>query len=337
MDSPTLSDLPKPKLLDQVRHATKVRGYAQSTADVYCYWVKRFILFHGKRHPDTMTVTEVEGFLTFLAETDHVSASTQNQAMSAILFLYKHVLHSPLDDRILAVRAKQYQHLPTVLSVEEIRRLLNELSGTKRLMAELTYGAGMRLLEVHRIRVSHIDFEAKRILIMDGKGRKDRYTLLPEDLVRPLYQQIATVAALHSDDLLKGLGSVVLPRAFFRKSKEASNQLRWQFVFPSKTTFHDPKTGNSGRWHVNPGGLQDAVRLAADKARFNKRVTVHTLRHSFATHMLHDGCDIRTLQTLLGHAHVNTTMIYAHINDNFTLSARSPLDIHSLHVSTGDA
>ena len=268
---------------------------------------------------------------------EYVAAATQNQALSALLFLYKHVLKSPLDQRLRPARAKQYRHLPTVLSVEEVRRLFCQMSGIKRLMAELTYGAGLRLLEVHRIRVGHIDFEAKRIQILDGKGRKDRYTLLPEDLIRPLSKQLAIVAAIHSDDLLKGLGRAVLPRAFFRKSSEASRQLRWQFVFPSKVTFHDPRSGNSGRWHTNPKGLTIEVSRAAERAGLTKRVTVHTLRHSFATHMLHDGCDIRTLQTILGHTHVNTTMIYAHINDNFSLQVRSPFDKHAMKQATRDA
>lgn len=331
------SGLPKPKLLDQVRQRIKVRGYAQSTEDAYCYWIRRFIIYHNKRHPSAMAVREVEQFLCHLADIEFVSASTQNQALSAILFLYKHVLNSPLEQRIQASRAKHYKHLPTVLSVDEMRRLLAEMTGTKRLMAELTYGAGLRLLEVHRIRVGHLDFEAKRVQVLDGKGRKDRYTFLPDDLVQPIRRQLELVADTHAEDLLRGLGGVILPRAFFRKSKESSHQLRWQFLFPSNSTFHDPNTGNSGRWHVNPSGLQEAVRTAAEKAKLNKRVTVHTLRHSFATHLLNDGCDIRTLQALLGHSHVNTTMLYAHIDDNFSLKARSPLDSHVLHQGPSDA
>jgi integron integrase len=342
MEPLQLALIPKPRLLDQVRQTIKVKGYAQSTSEVYCMWIKRFILFHHKRHPNTMGILEVEQFLGHLAEKEHVSAATQNQALSALLFLYQYVLETPLPERIQAKRAKHYKHLPAVMSVDEVRRLLAELSGTQRLMAELTYGAGLRLLEVHRIRIGHIDFETQRIQIMDGKGRKDRYSFLPADLIRPIQKQVTAVATLHAQDLLNGLGSAVLPNAFFRKSKEASRQLRWQFLFPSKTTFNDPKTGNSGRWHVNPTGLQNAVRAAVEKAQMHKRVTVHTLRHSFATHMLRDGCDIRTLQTLLGHTHVNTTMLYTHIEDNFNLTARSPLDRHALHApprdkDTGDA
>jgi integron integrase len=337
MDSPHHLEIPKPRLLDQVRQRVRARGYAQSTEDAYCYWIKRFILHHHKRHPSDMAVSEVEQFVCHLADVECVAASTQNQAISAILFLYRYVLNAPLEQRIQASRAKHYKHLPTVLSVEEVRRLLAEMTGTMRLMAELTYGAGLRLLETHRIRVGHLDFEAKRIQVLDGKGRKDRYTFLPNDLVRPIQRQLALVAETHAEDLLKGLGGAVLPRAFFRKSKEASHQLRWQFLFPSKSTFHDPKTGNSGRWHVNPSGLQLAIRHATERAHLNKRVTVHTLRHSFATHLLHDGCDIRTIQALLGHTHVNTTMLYTRIVDNFTLKARSPFDSHALHRSAGDS
>jgi integron integrase len=330
MESIPLPHIPKPRLLDEVRQIIRLRGYAEATAQAYCHWIKRFILFHGKRHPNTMAVPEVEQFLGHLAEREFVSASTQNQALATLLFLYRHVLRTPLADRIQASRAKRYKHLPTVLSVDEVRRLFGAMEGTPRLMAELTYGAGLRLLEVHRIRVGHLDFDAKRIQVLDGKGRKDRYTLLPQGLVPALQRQIAGVARIHADDLGKGLGSVILPYAFFRKSKEASRQLRWQFLFPSQTTFSDPKTGNSGRWHVGPGCLQKAIRRATECAGLTKRVTVHTLRHSFATHMLRDGCDIRTLQVLLGHGHVNTTMVYAHIDDNFSLTTRSPLDRHAL-------
>jgi integron integrase len=326
----TVAALPKPKLLDRVRQCIVVKGYAQSTADTYCHWIKRFILFHDKRHPDTMAVPEVEQFLTYLSEIEYVSASTQNQAMSALLFLYKVVLNRPLEERIQASRAKNYRHTPAVLSVAETHRLLAQLSGTKRLLAELIYGAGLRLLEGHRLRVGDVDFETMRIQIVDGKGRKDRYAILPESLRKPLTVQIAKVTAIHQDDLLHGLGRVILPRAFFKKSKEASRQLRWQFIFPSKTTFFDPKTGNSGRWHVNPSGLESAIRHATEHAGITKRVTVHTLRHSYATHMLQDGCDIRTLQVLLGHTHINTTMIYAHITDSMRTSAGSPLDRHPL-------
>ena len=327
---PGLPSSKKPKLLDRVRLAIRRKNYSDSTEQSYCYWIKRYILFHGKRHPDTMAEPEVEQFLSYLADSEKVSASTQNQAMSALLFLYRYVLEAPLSEAIQASRAKEYAHLPSVLSIAEVGSLLAKMTGTRRLMAELTYGAGLRLMEVHRLRVGHIDFAAKRLHILDSKGRKDRYTLLPEGLIKPIQSQIAAVASVHNDDLRQGLGSAVLPRAFHRKSWEASRQLRWQFLFPAKTTFHDNRTGNSGRWHANPKQLGVAVRKAAVAAGIQKRVTVHTLRHSFATHMLQDGCDVRTLQALLGHNNLNTTMIYAHINDNFCMSTPSPYDRHLL-------
>ncbi len=336
MDTLPLPNVPKLKLLDHVRQVVRRRGYAQATADAYCHWIKRFVLFHGKRHPRDMGVAEVEQFLSHLTEQEHVSASTQNQALSGLLFLYKRVLLMPLDQRIEASRAKRYKHLLVVLSVGEIGQLLAAMQGTQQLMAQLTYGSGLRLMEVHRIRVGHLDFDHNRLHVLDSKGRKDRITLLPRGLHAALRAQMARVAQLHVVDLAKGLGSAVLPFAFFRKSSEASRQLRWQFLFPSGTTFNDTKTGNSGRWHVNETGLSSAVRKAAEAAQLNKRVTVHTLRHSFATHMLQDGCDIRTLQMLLGHSQVNTTMLYAHINDNFCLTTRSPLDCHlQAHLAPG--
>ena len=246
--------------------------------------------------------------------------------MSALIFLYKAVLRAPLEERVQAARAKQYQHIPTVLSVDEVRRLLEHLEGTAQLMAQLTYGAGLRLLEVHRLRVCDLDFEAKRVHVRDGKGRKDRSTLLPAALVSPLRNHLAQVSALHTEDLLLGYGFSVLPRAYYLKNKGASSQFRWQFVFPATKLFHDLKTGLSGRWHISEKVLQTAVRKAADSAEIHRRVTVHTLRHSFATHLLQDGYDIRVIQSLLGHTNVNTTMIYAHIADNLGLSTRSPFD-----------
>jgi integron integrase len=321
-----------PKLLDRVRQCVQLKGYASATEDAYHYWVRRFILFHRKRHPETMGPPEVEQFLTHLAESEHLSASSQNQALSALLcsallFLYKHVLHLPLSESIASARAKGYKPLPVVLSIGETRRLLDELKGTTRLMAELAYGAGLRLMEVHRLRVGHVDFESNRLQVIDSKGRKDRTTILPISLIEPLQRHLLAVRQLHIDDLNSGFGSAVLPRAYYRKSKTASRQFKWQFVFPASGLFEDQKSGNSGRWHIHSGVLQRAVRLAADRADIRKRVTVHALRHSFATHMLQQGTDIRTIQVLLGHNHVNTTMIYAHVVDNLRLSSRSPLDL----------
>ena len=273
-----------------------------------------------------MGVDEVEMFLTHLAEMEHVSSSTQNQAMSALLFLYEFVLLAPLEERIQAARAKRYQRIPTVLSVNEVRWLLEHVKGTARLMAQLTYGAGLRLLEVHRLRVCDLDFHAKRVHVRDGKGRKDRSTLLPEALIPALREHLDRVSALHTEDLMLGFGNSVLPRAYHLKNKGASKQFRWQFVFPASRIFHDKVTGLSGRWHVNVSVLQRAIHKAADLAKIHRRVSVHTLRHSLATHLQQDGYDIRIIQTLLGHANLNTTMIYAHIADNLGLSTRSPFD-----------
>lgn len=216
--------------------------------------------------------------------------------------------------------------MPAVLSRTEVQSLLGYLPGIYRLMAEFIYGAGLRLLELHRLRVGDLDFEHRRVLVYDGKGRKDRYTLLPELLVRPLRAQIEKVVLWHKSDLGRGLGEVVLPRAYDRKNGGASRTLRWQFLFPSEKTFYDPRTGKSGRWHLNPGNLQNAVRTAVRQAGIQKRATVHTLRHSFATHILQDGCDVRTLQALLGHSHVNTTMVYLHVLENWNIKTPSPLD-----------
>jgi integron integrase len=316
----------KPRLLDRVRQCIHIKGYSPATESAYVYWIKRFIFFHHKQHPALMGVDEVQEFLTNLAEQEHVSSSTQNQAMSALLFLYKAVLRTPLEERIQASRAKRYQHIPTVLSVDEVRLLFEQLNGTSRLMAQLTYGSGLRLLEVHRLRVCDIDFAAKRVHVRDSKGRKDRSTLLPSSLIPDLRSHLARVSALHTEDLMLGYGNSVLPRAYHLKSKTASRQFRWQFVFPATRLFHDLETGLSGRWHVNESVLQRAVHRAADQAKIHRRVSVHTLRHSFATHLLQDGYDIRIIQTLLGHTNVNTTMIYAHIADNLGLSTRSPFD-----------
>ena len=325
-ETPREPEPPKLRLLDRIRQRVLTKGYAQSTSDAYCYWAKRYILFHHKRHPSEMGSPQVGEFLSYLAEDQHVSSSTQNQALSALLFLYKEVLGATLGKTLDTVRAKQYHHLPTVLSLDEVHRLFNQMSGTSKLMAELTYGAGLRLMEIHQLRIGHLDFDARRVQVLDGKGRKDRLTLLPQGLIPSLQKHLAMVEAIHEDDLKRGLGNAVLPRAYYLKNKSASRQLRWQFVFPASGIFHDKNTGNSGRWHVQPKVLQKAVHDAADRARIQKRVTVHALRHSFATHLLQDGCDIRTIQTLLGHTNVNTTMLYAHIADNHRLATRSPLD-----------
>jgi len=325
----------EPRLLDRLRQKIQLKGYSRATEDVYAYWAKRYILFHGKRHPGEMALPEIEQFLSDLASKKHVSASAQNQALYALRFLYKRVLDKPVDVTINAFKAKRYDFIPTVLSVSEVRRLFSAMSGTRRLMAELTYGAGLRISETHRLRVQDIDFATKRILVRDGKGRKDRFTLLPESLVGPLQKHLLKVKSLHVADLASGFGASIMPRAYARRMSHASKAFVWQFVFPSKSLFHDRKSGISGRWHVNVSTLQRAVQAAAKTADIRKRVSVHALRHSFATHLLEGGCDIRQIQLLLGHTHVNTTMIYAHIVDAHRLRVRSPLDQYSEQVGGG--
>lgn len=318
----------QPRLLERLASKIRLKGYSRSTEKNYVYWVKRYILYHGKRHPDDMGATEVEAFLSFLVSREQASASTQNQALSALLFLYKHALDKPLGLVSSGMRAKRYDYIPTVLNVAEVQNLFNHLSGTVRLMAELTYGAGLRVSETLGLRVQDLDFHNKRILVRDGKGRKDRFTLLPVSLIAPLQQHLVMVKALHVKDLASGYGASVLPRAYAKRRFHARKDFIWQFVFPSRALFHDKKSGVTGRWHVHKSTLQKAIQQASKGAGIQKRVSVHTLRHSFATHLLQSGCDVRRIQALLGHTHINTTMIYAHIMDGQQLGVTSPLDHH---------
>ncbi len=318
----------EPRLLDKLRSKIRLKGYSLATEKNYAYWARRYILFHGKRHPADMGLPEVEAFLSHLATGENSSASTQNQALSALLFLYKCVLDQPIDAQVKAIRAKRYDYIPTVLSVDEVQRLLSAMSGTLRLMAELTYGSGMRVSETHGLRVQDLDFANKRILVRDGKGRKDRFTLLPESLLEPLQKHLLRVKALHVKDLSRGYGASVMPGAYAKRMPHARKEFIWQFVFPSNSLFNDSTTGLNGRWHVHVSTLQKAVQRAARKADIRKRVSVHALRHSFATHLLQNGCDIRQIQLLLGHTHINTTMVYAHIVDAHQLKVASPLDTY---------
>lgn len=318
--------VPPPKLLDRLRLTIRRKGYARKTEEIYRYWSRRYILFHGKRHPATMDRAEVEAFLTDLAVNRRVSSSAQNQAFSAILFLYEQVLELPIKERICALKAKKYRHIPSCLSVGEIGRLFDQMSGLPKLMAQLTYGAGLRVSETHRLRVQDLDFNAGQIHVRDGKGRKDRFTLLPRCLSADLQLHLARVRETHIQDLGLGLGSSVMPRAYVLRMPNASKQFRWQFVFPSPTLFYDSASGISGRWHVSPSVLQRAIAVAGLAAGIHKRTTVHALRHSFATHLLNDGSDVRTIQSLLGHSDLKTTMIYTHLSDSRRLSTISPLE-----------
>ena len=323
--SETTSPKPK-KLLDQLRDAIRIKHYSYSTEKTYFHWAKRYILFHNKRHPAEMGVPEIEAFLSHLAQEGDVSASTQNQALNAILFLYRNVLKIELAAPIHALRAKRAQHLPTVLSKTEVSRLLSEMQGLHQLMARLLYGCGLRLMECLRLRVKDIDFEQSQIVVREGKGEKDRLTMLPVSLIEPLKAQIAFVQKQHTRDLANGYGSVELPFALERKYPNVDKELAWQYVFPSDRLSTDPRSGITRRHHLDPSGLQRAVKAAAKLAKINKPVSPHTFRHCFAAHLLEAGYDIRTVQELLGHKDVKTTMIYTHVLNRGPKAVRSPLD-----------
>jgi len=313
------------KLLEQVSDALRRKHYSYRTEQTYIQWIKRYIFFHNTRHPAEMGTPEVEAFLTHLAVEKKVAASTQNQALSALLFLYRHVLYQELGP-INALRAKPSKHLPTVLSKNEVTLLLDRLTGVHSLLACLLYGSGMRLAEGLRLRVKDIDFEQHHILVRDGKGEKDRVTLLPVSLHDALNTQLDHARRLHRQDLAQGLGAVYLPYALNRKYPNAEREWAWQYVFPSHRLSKEPGTETVRRHHLDPSGLQKAIRAAAKTAGFAKPVGPHTLRHSFATHLLEAGYDIRTVQELLGHKDVKTTMIYTHVLQKGPLSVRSPLD-----------
>jgi len=318
---------PKPKkLLDQLRDAIRLKHYSYSTEKTYVHWARRYILFHNKRHPADMGAAEIEAFLTHLAKDENVSSSTQNQALNALLFLYRNVLQMDLPIPLHALRAKRSEHLPTVLSKDEVVRVLSGMQGLHQLMVKLLYGCGLRLMECMRLRVKDIDFEQSQIIVREGKGEKDRATMLPASLVQPLKEQIAFVRKLHEQDILQGFGSVELPFALSRKYPNADKELGWQYIFPSDRLSTDPRSGIVRRHHLDPSGLQRAVRAAAKLANVDKPVSPHTFRHCFATHLLEAGYDIRTVQELLGHKDVKTTMIYTHVLNRGPKAVRSPLD-----------
>lgn len=317
-----------PKLLDKLRDCLRTKHYAYRTEQAYVDWVRRYILFHNKRHPRDMGGPEIEAFLTYLAVERNVAASTQTQALCAMLFLYKHVLKLDLPT-LDAVRAKRPKRLPVVLSREEVRRLLDRVTGARgiyRTMASLMYGSGMRLMECCRVRVKDIDLARRQVVIREAKGDKDRAVPLPDSLQEPLASLIAWRSHLHECDLGRGLGRVDLPHAFEAKSPRSAYDLGWQFVFASERISHCPRTNRPGRHHLHENAIGQAVGQAARQARLTKRVTCHTLRHSFATHLLESGADIRTVQELLGHKDVSTTMIYTHVLQRGACGVRSPLD-----------
>jgi len=316
----------QPRLLDQVRDRIRLKHYSIRTEDTYVEWIRRFILFHGKRHPREMGPAEVEGFLTHLAVHGRVSASTQNQAKSALLFLYKEVLGEALPWLDNIETAKRPARLPVVLTVEEVRAILAEVDGTGGLVLHLLYGTGMRILECLRLRVKDVSFPRREIIIREGKGFKDRITMLPASLVAPMETHLNRVERLHISDLAEGNGEVYLPYALERKYPKAAREWGWQYVFPSIKRSVDPRSGAIRRHHADEQNIQRVMRRAVRAARINKPATPHTLRHSFATHLLEAGYDIRTVQELLGHSDVSTTMIYTHVLNRVGRGVLSPLD-----------
>jgi integron integrase len=313
-------------LLDRVRERLRVKHCSIRTEEQYVSWIRRYVLFHGKRHPREMGEREVEAFLTHLAVAGNVSASTQNQAKAALLFLYAQVLGVELGWREGVTTAKSVRRLPVVLTEEEVRALLAQLKGLHWLIASLLYGAGLRLMEAIRLRVKDIDFARREIVVRDGKGGKDRVTVLPAKFVEPLRQQLARARELHSSDCLAGYGEVYVPFALARKYPRAPREWSWQYAFPATVLSEDPRSGRMRRHHFDEQAVQRAVKEAVRRAGIVKPASPHTLRHSFATHLLQAGYDIRTVQELLGHADVKTTMVYTHVLNRGGRGVLSPMD-----------
>lgn len=327
-----------PKLLDQMRAALRRQHYAYRTEQSYIQWVRRFIYFHNPelkrgivaRHPREMGLPEIQAFLDHLATEEKVAASTQNQALSALLFLYREVLQIDLPETGLNhIRARKPQRLPVVLTRDEVRRLLDQMEGVTALVAQLLYGSGLRLSEALRLRIHDLDFAQRQILVRGGKGDKDRYTLLPASLIPPLQAQMDQVRKIYARDQQQAHLGVSMPAALMRKYPGAYREWGWYYLFPARQISHDPRSGRALRHHLGASSVQKAVRKAARQAHLVKQVSPHTLRHSFATHLLEAGYDIRTVQELLGHKDVRTTMIYTHVLQNGPLAVRSPLD-HAL-------
>jgi integron integrase len=315
------------KLLDRVREQLRLKHYSYRTEEAYLHWIKRYILFHKKRHPNEMGDEEIRAFLIHLAEKEQVAASTQNQAFSALLFLYRHVLNKELTVDYKSIGATRSKHLPTVLTKEETQKVIDFLNGEYQLMAKLLYGSGLRVTECLRLRVKDLDFEYKTITIYDGKGEKGRVTVLPESLIPFLKVQLGRVKRIYEGDKKAQLPGVSMPSpALARKYPNANREWPWQYLFPASGYSTDPRTGEKLRHHVPPSNIQKAVRQAARRAGMDKPVSPHTFRHCFATHLLQNGYDIRTVQELLGHKDVRTTMIYTHVLQRGGLAVRSPLD-----------
>ncbi|NND60135.1 MAG: integron integrase [Gammaproteobacteria bacterium] len=315
----------KPKLLEVVRRTIRARYYSYRTEKTYIHWIRRYIHFHGRRHPAQLGAPELESFLSSLANEHKVSASTQNQALSALLFLYRHVLKIDVPWLTEMVRARRPKRVPTVLTRAEVKAVLGHMRGTNALVASLLYGSGLRLLEALRLRVKDLQFDYRQVIVRGAKGGKDRVTVLPDTLEHLLRQQLEHARTLHSTDLGDGFGAVQLPHALARKYPNAARSWSWQYVFPSPRRSRDPRSGVVSRHHIHPSSLQRAVKVAVRDARIDKPASCHTFRHSFATHLLENGYDIRTVQELLGHADVRTTMIYTHVMQRGAGGVISPL------------
>ncbi len=328
MNQPQGTSSPKgKKLLDQYRDLIRTKQYSTRTEKTYIDWVRQYILFHNKRHPKEMGAPEINQFITHLVVDRKASASTQNQAISAILFLYRNLIQTQLDEKSIEfIRPQKGKRVPNVLSKDEARIVINAMTSPYKLMAQIMYGGGLRLMECLRLRVKDIDYANHRILIYDGKGGDDRVTMLPDSIIAPLREHLQRVRQIHNKDLAAGLGDVNLPYALAQKYPTAGKDWIWQYVFPAQTLYTDPQTGKISRHHIHETALQRAIRDAQKIAGITKRVTPHTFRHSFATHLLQAGYDIRTVQELLGHKDVKTTMIYTHVLQRGANAVKSPLD-----------
>lgn len=316
----------KKKLIDQLKEEIRRRNYSYSTEKTYSQWIVRFVRFHNLTHPSELNEKDVVAYLNYLASKRNVAASTQNQALSAIIFLYEHILKTPLKRLQNLKRAKKPKSLPVVLTEKEALSIINSLEGVHHLVISLIYGAGLRISEALRLRILDVDFDYKQITVRNGKGLKDRVTMLPDSLITNLQSHIKKVTALHSQDLAKEFGETILPNSLAKKYPNAPSQLKWQYLFPSKIRRKEPRSGILHRYHISPKYIRSSVQKMAMENQIQKHVTPHTFRHSFATHLLKNGYDIRTVQELLGHKSVKTTMIYTHVLNRGGKGVKSPLD-----------
>jgi integron integrase len=322
MSKPTASPF-----LEKVRGAIRIRHYSIRTEQAYIAWIKQFIVYFGKRHPDEMGDIEVSAFLTYLAQKRHVAAATQNQALNALVFMYRYVLDKPLGELQSLVRAKEPKRLPVVLSQQEVARLLSQLSGIYWLIGCLMYGSGLRLMESIRLRIKDIDFSQRALFVRNGKGGKDRVVTLADELLVPLARHLESVKTFHERDISEGFGQVYLPFALAKKYPNAASEWCWQYIFPAQRRSLDPRSNIERRHHINESSVQKAIKQAVRLARINKPASCHTLRHSFATHLLKSGADIRTVQDQLGHQDIRTTQIYTHVINRGGMAVKSPLSL----------